>query len=157
MTYTNRTDAAALDANYIAGMKQHCTKSTVIPIDGEPYTPTELSAIFQAEIDTGKAVAPARGTWKKAVADAKAAKAAAAAVRPGFEQWVQANFGKDPQALADFAVPAKKARVVSPATKVESAQKAAATRAAGGKRAAKQKQAATATPASTPTPAATKS
>lgn len=156
MAYTNRTTAASLDASYIAGMKKHCTKSTVISIDGESYTPAQLSTIFQAEIDTGSAVAPARGAWRKAVADAKAAKAAAATVRPGFEQWVQANFGKDPQALADFAVPAKKARVVKPATKVEAAQKAAATRAARGTRGSKQKKAITGTPAPAPTPAATK-
>ena len=51
MAYTNRTTAASLDASYIAGMKKHCTKSTVIFIDGESYTPAQLSTIFQAEMN----------------------------------------------------------------------------------------------------------
>jgi hypothetical protein len=89
------------------------------------------------------------------VADAKAAKDAAAAVRPGFEQWVQATYGKDPEALADFAVPGKKPRVIKPATLVASAAKAAATREARGTRGKVQKKAITGATATAPaTPAA---
>jgi hypothetical protein len=157
MPYINRTTTQADDTTYIAGMKKRCTATTVISIDGEPYTPAALSAIFQAEIDTGTAVVPAKAAWQKAVSDAKSAKLAAAAVRPGFEQWVQATYGKDPQALADFGVPAKKPRVVKPATKVAAATKAAATRAAGGSKAKKQQAASPAPAATTPAPGTVKS
>jgi hypothetical protein len=156
MTYTNRPTTQSIDGSYISGLKKHVTKSTIIPIDGATYTPAALSAIFQAEIDTGAAVTPAKGAWQKAVADAKAAKAAAAAVRPGFEQWVQANYGKDAQTLADFGVPPKKPRVIKPATKVASAVKAAATREARGTKGKVQKKAITGATAATPATPATK-
>jgi hypothetical protein len=156
MTYTNRPTTQSIDGNYITGMKKHVTKATVIFIDGVPYTPTALSAIFQAEIDTGSAVTPAKGAWQKAVADAKAAKAAAAVVRPGFEQWVLANYGKDLQALADFGVAPKKPRVIKPATKVASAVKAAATREARGTKGKVQKKAITGAAATSPATPVTK-
>jgi hypothetical protein len=156
MTYTNRPTTQTIDGSYINGLKKHATKSTIINIDGEPYTPASLTAIFQAEIDTGTAVTPAKGAWQRAVAEAKAAKDAAAAVRPGFEQWVQANFGKDAQALADFGVPPKKPRVIKPATKVASAQKAAATRAARGTKGKVQKKAIKGAVPTPPAPPATK-
>jgi len=156
MAYINRPTTQSIDGSYINGMKKHVAAATVIFIDGVSYTPAALTTIFQAEIDTGVAVTPAKGAWEKAVADAKAAKEAAAAVRPGFEQWVQANYGKDPQTLADFAVPAKKPRVITPATKVASAVKAAATREARGTKGKAQKKAIKGAPSTPPATPATK-
>ena len=152
MTFINRSETRTRNTQLIAGINKRFTALSTIPLNGAPFTPVEVVAIFQAEMDTADAVVPARAAWRAKVAAAKAAKEKAEAIRPDLEQFVRMNFGADPAALGDFGLEAKPPRDVPAATKAVSVEKAKATRAAGGAKAVKKAKAAQAD--ATPQPAA---
>src|SRR5579872_5823777 len=99
----NKTTAAALDEQLIAGVKKYYAGATTLTLAGTSYTPTTLIAGLQAEIDANNAIIASRAQWKQQVANAKAARVSARKLRTALRDFVLATNGEGSvQMLEDF-------------------------------------------------------
>jgi len=134
--------AQAADLKAIAGVDKYFSNVGTLTIEGAALTPTQLKAVFQAEIDTVKAADLAHAAFTGQVADAHKARAKAGDLRRALRSYILATFGPTAkQMLEEFGmkVPAPKSTPVK--TKAQAVENAAATRKARHTMGSKQKQA----------------
>jgi hypothetical protein len=155
----------------MGGLKKHESTLPSLLIGGTAVQTASVVVALQARIDAANAAVAARATWQAAVSAARDERAKSSALLQKVRQALHLAFDGNGEALADFGLTPRKARVVSPATKVVAAAKAKATRVARHTMGTKQKKgvkatgtvtvtlggadhAAGAAPSGTPTPAA---
>ena len=128
---SNRPSNQARDLKIIAAIQQYLSNVPSLQIAGTTFTPAQLIALFQSQIDSAKNVGTQKEGWRTVVqADRALAKKVTLVLR-GLKAHVRNVFGADPTnpaALAFDALP--RAPKVSPQTKVEASGKRRATRTA---------------------------
>ena len=138
---TSKATASALARvlALIAGTQKHFASGSFTLV-GAPYTAASLVTTLQSLADALSAVLAAHAGVKAALGALAKVNATVGPVEQAYRRCVLAAFASEPQELADFGVPAPKAR--TPRTSVQNAAaaaKAKATRAARGTTSKKQK------------------
>jgi hypothetical protein len=161
-TVNNRSKQQAADQKLVDGLNKHAPTLTTVVIGGTPYKPADIIAILQARLAAANTVQSAKPSWQNAVKAEKDERAKTKSFVSGLRQALAVAFAGSIDALADFGLAPRKARVVSPEKKAAAALKAKATRAARHTMGTKQKAAikgtvpttapATAAPAAAPIP-----
>jgi hypothetical protein len=126
----NRTSEVTADQKLIAGLTKHAATLPSFVVAGVSTTNADVIAKLQARIAAENAVPPARATWQAAVSAARSEIAATKSVVSAVKQAVLAAFAGQVDALGDFGLTPRKARVLTPEAKVAATAKAKATRAA---------------------------
>ena len=136
----NGNKIANLAGQLTAGIPKLPPSVTSITLNGETFTPAQLSSelgtlvTLQADVDTAQAALDA----KKAVLAARVA--ALRALASAFVQFLRAAFGNQPDVLALFGLaPRKAATPLTTEEKAAAAAKRASTRAARGTKGPKAK------------------
>jgi hypothetical protein len=127
-----RADRMADDQAMIDGITQFFAKNAKLTVGSTPMLPAAIVAVFQARIDSAKAVIAAEATAKGAVAADRNELATTAKFVRTFRRFVQASFEETPETLAIFHLTAPKVAKVDVATKAQAKVKSKATRAARG-------------------------
>jgi hypothetical protein len=143
MSQTGPSKQAALDADLkaIAGVDKYFSNVGTLTIEGASYTPAQLKAVLQAEVDTRKLADQGHATYSGLLADAHAARAKAQDMRKALRAYVLATFGAKAKAmLEDFGMKGPKPRSTSAETKAKAVQSAQATRKARNTLGKKQKR-----------------
>src|SRR5262245_9044418 len=98
----NRATKQARDGQVIEGVQKDLQNVTSLPLDGETYTPTSLTALIQSRIDAANEVAQKRAAWIDATKHYDTIDQKATGAVTGLKQYVMNAFGKDSPKLADF-------------------------------------------------------
>jgi hypothetical protein len=159
MTITNNTNPnkpteVAVANQTIAGVNKHLANNTSLPIAGEAFTPVTLTAVFQEEIAAIGEADASKTTWRQKVADAKAAKTRARAVRKALKRYLLGTFGDGAVGVLEdfgFTVPKAPGRKTV-ASKAQAVVQAKATRDARHTMGKVQRKAVKGKPAAAPTP-----
>jgi hypothetical protein len=164
MTTANKgtSQQADLARQLIAGAQKHLASAQQLTFAGGVYTPSQVEAQLQALATLRTDVATAQATAKAKVATERAQLPALRAFLLAFVGLVKAQFGTQPDVLADFGIKPKKARKpATPEQKAAAKAKREATRAARGIIGARKRAAVkgdvtgvTITPVTAPQPAA---
>jgi hypothetical protein len=135
----NRTNELDALQKLAEGFAKHAAAIPQIVVAGASMTQSEVIAKLQARIAIAKTVQTTHATWQTAVKTDKEAVPQYKAFLAGVRQTVQAAFGGQIDALADFGMSQRKVPVVTPETRAAAALKAKATRALRGTKSKKQK------------------
>jgi hypothetical protein len=129
-TNPNKKTALALNQQAIQGIEKYLAHVKTLTIAGTVYTPANLKATLQAEIDAENSVTESQAQYRQQVVAAKAARSQGRATRKLIKAYVLTNFGADNvQTLGNFGIPVPKSpgrKTVK--SKAEAAEKAANTR-----------------------------
>ncbi len=101
---------------------------TAIKVSGKPMKLAELTAIYQAAIDTRTALVPQRAAFDKALDARDSAEELRQATDKLLKAWVVNEFGADSQEAQEFGFLPPKIRAKSAATKATAVEKVLATR-----------------------------
>jgi hypothetical protein len=133
MATSNRLNkATALEQNQqvIEGIDTYLAHVKQVTIAGTTYTPADLKAALQAEIDAEKSVVTGKAQYKQQVVAARLARSKGRATRKLVKTYVLTSYGAaNVQTLENFGIPVPKA--LGPQTaeaRAKAAAKAAATR-----------------------------
>jgi hypothetical protein len=126
----SKNTALALNQKAIAGVDTYFAHVKTLTLAGTSYTPKDLQAVLQAEIDADKAVDTVQAQYTQQVVAAKLARSKGRAVRKSLKAYVLANYGATAvQMLKDLGIPVPKP--LGPRTaqsKAQAADKATATK-----------------------------
>ena len=126
----NKTTALALNEQAIGGIEKYLAHVKQLTIAGTTFTPADLTAALQAEIDAEKSLVEGKAQYKQQVVAAELARSKGRATRKLIKTYVLSNFGvANVQTLENFGIPVPKpigARTVQ--SKAQAADKATATR-----------------------------
>jgi hypothetical protein len=124
---------ASLAQQLIAGTQKHLATTGSLRFAGGTFTPSQVEAQLQALVTLRTDAETAKAAAKAKVAAEKAQLPALRAFLLGFVELIKAQFGTQPDVLADFGLQPKKARKpMSPEQKAAAKAKRAATRTARG-------------------------
>jgi hypothetical protein len=142
-TKKNKTAAKATDAKVMAGIDKNLASMATVTVGGQPYTPAQLKAVYQADSDAIDATDTAHAAWQQKVADERTTRAHTALVSRNLRSFLLGLYGEQAIAiLGDFDLTAPKSTATtSVATKALAAAKSKATRAARGTVGSVQKKA----------------
>jgi hypothetical protein len=132
----------------MAGMQKHFQPTTTFTLAGATYTVSQLTQLFQKDIDTADAADQAKAAWTKSVKQQRDQYAQTDPVHRVFKGAVVAQLGDTENAadaLADFGYKPRKPRSKNVASKALAADKVRATRKARGTMGSKEKLAITGT------------
>ncbi len=133
---------ASLAKQLIAGIGKHFTNVTSVTLLGVPITPAQVTTSLQTLANLRTEVEGAQATARAKVIAEDAQAPALHSLMAAFVAVVKAGYGTQPDVLADFGIPPKKARTPLTAEQQAAANaKRAATRAARGTKGSKQKAA----------------
>jgi hypothetical protein len=147
----------------LIALKKFVKTKTAMTVSGNPMKLADLTAVYQASIDTRTTLIPQRAAYEKALADRDSAEVTRQATDKKLKAWVVNEFGADSQEAQEFGFLPTKIGEVSAATKATAVEKSLATRAARGTKGKRQREkikgtilapAAPAVPATTATTAA---
>jgi hypothetical protein len=125
----NKSNAERSNNKVINGIEKHVTGPQPVTIGGNPYTPDQLKAVFQADIDATNAADAARAQWSDALLKARAARLLAAQTRASLKAYIVGLHGPDAVAVVDdFGFTTRSAGQKSVKVKAEAIEKSAATR-----------------------------
>jgi hypothetical protein len=126
----NKKTALALNQQAIQGIEKYFAHVKSLTIAGTVYTPANLKATLQAEIDAENSVNEGQAQYRQQVVAAKVARSQGRATRKLIKAYVLTNFGADNvQTLGNFGIPVPKSTSNRTAkSKAQAADKAAATR-----------------------------
>jgi hypothetical protein len=128
MATRSRPTLTARAAQIIAGIQKHLMSVASMTFNSVAYTPPQLIALFQSEIDSAGNVGSKKAQWQDAIKADTDLRKLVSIVLIGLRELVRQMF-KDAQILADFGFsPRKPAKALTPAEKVVAAAKRAATR-----------------------------
>jgi hypothetical protein len=140
MSHINKTTTVSRDLKMIEGIKKHLGNVSSVVIASKSYTPQQCVDVLQARVDAVNAAAAARATFLNLVQAARAEIAQTKQFVSALRQAIYLMFSSAIDILADFGVPAHKARKPPPPTKTAvTVEKAKATRAARHTMGKKQK------------------
>ena len=128
MSTRSRTNLHARDAHAILGILKRLGPSDTYVLGAVAYTPTELAALFQSRIDSGRKVEAKRAEWLAAVEADRALGKKVDAAYLGLREIVRQRFDNAPDALADFGMTPRKVGKLDPLGHVVAAEKRRATR-----------------------------
>ncbi len=137
----SRTQQQSADQALIDGLKKREATVGSLLIGGTSYKTADIIATLQSRIDARNATVSSRATWQALVKADSDTRTKTKALVSGLRQALQVMFAGSIDALADFGLKPRKARVVTPEQKQVAALKAKATRAARGTMGSKQKKA----------------
>jgi hypothetical protein len=112
---------------------------TEIPLAGDVLKPADVSAVFQASLDTQVAVNAGRAAYKEALAAREVAEQRRSVIDEALKGWVLNRFGADSAEAHEFGYSARKVAVVSAETRANAVKLNLATREARGTRGPKAK------------------
>jgi hypothetical protein len=113
---------------------------TAMTVSGEPMKLSDLTAIYQAAIDTRTALVPQRAAYEKALAARDSAEVTRQATDKKLKAWVVNQFGANSEEAQEFGFLPTKVGEKTAATKALAVQKVRATRAARGTLGKRQKE-----------------
>ena len=113
---------------------------TAMTVSGESMKLADLTAIYQAAIDTRTALVPQRAAYEKALAARDSAEVTRQATDKKLKAWVVNQFGADSEEAQEFGFLPTKVGEKTAATKALAVQKVRATRAARGTMGKRQKE-----------------
>ncbi|HZU82318.1 MAG TPA: hypothetical protein VE987_05355 [Polyangiaceae bacterium] len=137
----SRTQQQSADQALIDGLKKHEAILASLLIGGTSYKTADIIATLQSRIDARNAAVSSRATWQAEVKADRDTRTKTKALVSGLRQALAVMFAGSIDALADFGLKPRKARVVTPEQKQAAALKAKATRAARGTMGSQQKKA----------------
>lgn len=157
MIRNNKEARQALERQSLVGIDKYLKATTNVTILGTSYTPVQLKAVLQADLDAAAVAQTARATWQVAVEAERGTHAKAHGVLLGLKSLLVMQYGtKAADVLADFGFAPPKQTKKDPATQVAAAAKSLATRKARNTLGTQQKKAIKGTvasaPATTPAP-----
>jgi len=139
-TGQNKSTEALLAAKLAAGTQKYLSKVGSLTIEGVSYTPAQLESQLNAFSSLRNDVDAAKATVKAKLALEKAQAPAMRALILAFVGILKGMFGNQPDVLADFGLPPKKARTpLTVEQKAAAAAKRKATRAARGTKGKKER------------------
>jgi hypothetical protein len=141
MSTDNIKNNIVRDNARITGVKKNSLGLASITVDTVPYTPPQIIAIYQADLDAQAAVATARTALAAVMAKAKPLRVTTAPFDKAFRRYVEGTYGSAPDLMSDFGVVIKVAAPRTAAQKAAAAAKAKATRALRHTMGSKQKAA----------------
>jgi hypothetical protein len=126
----NKKTALALNQQAIQGIEKYFAHVKSLTIAGTVYTPANLKAMLQAEIDAENSVTEGQAQYRQQVVAAKVARSQGRATRKLIKAYVLTNFGADNvQTLGNFGIPVPKSTSNRTAkSKAQAADRAVATR-----------------------------
>jgi hypothetical protein len=144
-TKSNKPTIKAADAKMIAGIAKNLASMATVTLAGQPYTPAQLTAIYQADSAAMDATDTAHATWLQRVADERATHAITAKATRALRSFLIGYYGDEAVAiLGDFGLTAPKSNATTNvATKALAAAKGKATREARGTTGSVKKKAVT--------------
>jgi hypothetical protein len=153
---SNKVTTQALNQLAIEGVDKYFAHVKSLTIAGTTYTPADLKAVLQAEIDANKALDQSRAQVNQQVVATRLARSKGSVTRKGLKAYILGTAGTEAvQMIEDFgmSVP-KKPGVKSAKAKAESVDAAVATRKARKEALASIDAAAPTPPTATPAVAA---
>jgi hypothetical protein len=153
---SNKVTTQALNQTAIEGVDKYYAHVKSLTVAGTTYTPADLKAVLQAEIDANKALDQSRAQVNQQVVATRLARSKGSVTRKGLKAYILGTAGADAvQMIEDFgmSVP-KKPGVKSAKAKALAADAAEATRKAKKEALASIDAAAPALPTATPAVAA---
>jgi hypothetical protein len=129
MASNSLKDTLATYQARINGVQKHCASQTAILVDNVSYSPTQITALYQAEIAIEAKVAAARSALALVLAQAKPVRAQTAHFDLAFTRCIEGAYGSDPSVLADFGLKVKAPAAKTAETKAIANVKAQATKA----------------------------
>jgi hypothetical protein len=133
----NNATIVSMCGQRLAALSKFMKARTAMTVGGEPMKLAEVTAIYQAALESRAALVPQRAALRKALAVRDGAEAARQAMEKKLRAWVVNEFGADSQEAQEFGFLPPKVGEKSAATKATAAEKSLATREArgtGGKR-----------------------
>jgi hypothetical protein len=124
----------------LIALKKFVKTKTAMTVSGKPMKLSDLTAIYQAAIDTRTALVPQRAAFEKALTARDSAEVTRRATDKVLKAWVVNEFGADSSEAQEFGFPATKIAEKSAATKATAVEKSLATRAARGTMGKRQKE-----------------
>ena len=116
------------------------TTKTAMTVSGEPMKLSDLTAVYQAAIDTRTALVPQRAAYEKALAARNSAEVTRQATDKKLKAWVVNEFGANSEQAREFGFLPTKVGEKSAATKATAVLQAQATRVARGTKGKRQKE-----------------
>jgi hypothetical protein len=105
----NRNTALALNQKAIEGVDTYFAHVKSLTLAGTSYTPKDLQAALQAEIDADKAVETVQAQYTQQVVAARLARSKGRAIRKSLKAYVLGNYGAESvQMLKDLGIPVPK-------------------------------------------------
>jgi hypothetical protein len=129
MTHPNRPTQQDRNRKAIAATQKYLTKIATVLVAGVSYTPAEIIALLQKDIDVADAATGARNALLVAAAAARDQRARMTAFRTGFRAFLE-NMFTDPGTVAEFGFTPRTRRAPTAETKAAAVDKRNATRAA---------------------------
>jgi hypothetical protein len=157
----NRPTVQARDKQFITGITKRLTTVQSLAIAGTTYTPAQLIALFQSQIDNADAVATAKAKYDDAMKAYRDQAKQLVGVVSGFRSQIRNIFGNASEPLSDFGMAPPKVTKPDLETKTAAVEKIKATRKARGTMGSKKRKSikgtvpATTTTTSSVTPQAT--
>jgi len=127
--YANNPKQLQQDAQPIAGITKYLMGLAALVLAGVSYTPAQVKAILQGDIDATNAVLPAKAAYKAEVVQARAARKLARAILKALKAWVLNQYGTGKE-VAEFGFSAAPPRKPSTSVKAAAVQQTKATRSA---------------------------
>ena len=128
-TRLNKSNAKDRDTKAIFGIGKDLSNVTSITLDGKAYTPAQLIALIQSDIDGADAADRLKATWQAAAKSARAVRTQARAVLAALKAYLIAVNGRGAAALlADFGFAPPKVHKAGAKAKAEAVDKTLATR-----------------------------
>jgi hypothetical protein len=124
----------------LLALKKFVKTKTAMTVSGETMKLADLTAIYQAGIDTRTQLVPQRAAYKKALAARDSAEVARQATDKKLRAWVVNEFGPDSIEADEFGFLPAKVGEKSAATKATAVLQSKATRVARGTRGKRQKK-----------------
>jgi ABC-type branched-subunit amino acid transport system substrate-binding protein len=129
MTITSKQDVLALDSARINGVTKVCMSQASILVDTVAYTPTEVIAIYQDDLDAQAVVEAAESALAAARAKAAPVRVTMQTFDKAFKRCIEGAYGSAPDTMSAFGMAITVPRTKSAATKAIANVKAQATRA----------------------------
>jgi len=153
MSKSNNATVMTRDKKVIAGVDKYFGNVASVTLLGKAYTPTELKALFQGEIDAETQLDALRSQLKQVVVTIRPTRAHVRAVFQALRVYILGTAGPTAvQMLEDFAISTKHKSTPDTGAKAQAVVQAKATRAARHTAGPKQKKAITAATPASPNP-----
>ena len=136
----NNSKVVSTIGQRLIALNKFVKTKTPMSINGKPMKPADVTAIYQAALDTRTALIEHRATFDQALAARDDAEATRLATDQGLKAWVTAAFGATSQEALEFGFLPRKVGAKSAATVAKAVQQNLATREARGTRGKKQKK-----------------
>ena len=124
----------------LIALKKFVKTKTAMTVSGKQMKLADLTAIYQAAIDTRTALVPQRAAFEESLAARDSAEVLRRATDKALKAWVVNEFGANSQEAQEFGFLPTKIGEASAATKATAVEKSLATRVARGTKGKRQRE-----------------